>query len=62
MTSTKLMLFTMLLASPLFWQASQAAQPAPDSAVLAAAAAQKDALIETLSELVDIESGSGDRE
>lgn len=54
-----LLLVAMLSASPLF---SQTPQPAPDSAVLAAAAAQKDALIETLSELVAIESGSGDRE
>jgi glutamate carboxypeptidase len=62
MTCKKLMFFTMLLASPLLIQAPLAAQPAPDSAVLAAATAQKDALIETLSELVEIESGSGDRE
>jgi glutamate carboxypeptidase len=54
-----LLLVAMLSASPLF---SQTPQPAPDSAVLAAAAAQKDALIETMSELVAIESGSGDRE
>ena len=54
-----LLLAAMLSASPLF---SQTLQSAPDSAVLTAAAAQKDALIETLSELVAIESGSGDRE
>jgi glutamate carboxypeptidase len=54
-----LLLVAMLSASPLF---SQTPPPAPDSAVLAAAAAQKDALIETMSELVAIESGSGDRE
>jgi glutamate carboxypeptidase len=38
------------------------AQPAPDADVLSAASAQKAALIDTLSELVAIESGSGDRE
>jgi glutamate carboxypeptidase len=54
-----LLLVAMLSATPLF---SQTPQPALDSAVLAAAAAQKDALIETMSELVAIESGSGDRE
>ncbi|TFH75355.1 M20/M25/M40 family metallo-hydrolase [Gammaproteobacteria bacterium LSUCC0112] len=51
-----LLICTSLMAAPLH------AQPAPDADVLSAASAQKAPLIETLSELVAIESGSGDRE
>ena len=51
-----------LLFCALLFAAPVHAQPAPDAAVLSAASAQKSALIDTLSELVAIESGSGDRE
>jgi glutamate carboxypeptidase len=51
-----------LLFCALLFAAPVHAQPAPDADVLSAASAQKAALIDTLSELVAIESGSGDRE
>ncbi|MDP3518366.1 MAG: M20/M25/M40 family metallo-hydrolase [Pseudohongiella sp.] len=51
-----------LLFCALLFAAPVHAQPAADADVLSAASAQKAALIDTLSELVAIESGSGDRE